>query len=803
MRSRPPLELLVFVVGMATLGSEIAVARLIAPFFGDSTIVWANTIAVVLVALSIGYWFGGRLADRHPHLQGLCVLVLIASVLLAVVPIVAQPLLSLSVDAFDDVSIGGFAGSLFGVLALVSIPVLMLGAVSPWAIRLKLERVEDSGETAGRMYAISTVGSLLGTFSASLLLIPLLGTQRTFLVYAILLALVAALGLGRRWMLAPLAVAALLLLPVGVVKAAEEGRVIHEAETTYQYARVIEYPDGRRQLELNEGQAIHSIWRRDTVLTGNYWDGHLTLPFTLRDTPPRKVAMLGVAGGTVARAYAKYFPDTVIDAVEIDGELFDIGEQYFGLDPRPQLRLHTDDARPYLRKTDERYDFIFLDTYRQPYIPFYLATKEFFELARDRLAPGRRGDHQRRPSGGQLAARARPDRDDGRGVPVRDPRPGAGHEHAADRAARRRRRPSGCATAARAMPPELAQVARADAGRLAPRLRGRRGLHGRPRAGRVARRQVAARLRGRRMSGLADGAARARRRGGRHRGLAGLRDPRRRRARDFERGRRRRASGSGRASTSRATRSASATAAQLVAFGVHDPPADHRSCTCCPPTGAAGIGTRLLALVGGGRARGRHATAAAQAVSEQRRARAIALLAAHGYERRVGLVDVRDRARARAAAAGAPRRLRDPRVRPPARTTASSTTRSSARSREWPDHDGLAVRGLVGDDARTARASSRTCSPSGRARRRRSPGRLLLVEARTTRAGSTSSPSRASTAGAGSAARCSTHAFGADVAARRCGPAALATDSRTGARGLYEHVGMHMRKSYGEYRKPL
>jgi spermidine synthase len=387
-RLRLPLELLVFVVGIATLGSEIAVARLIAPFFGDSTIVWANTIAVVLVALSIGYWFGGRLADRHPHLQGLCLLVLASSVLLAVVPIVAQPLLTLSVDAFDNVSVGGFAGSLFGVLALVSVPVLMLGAVSPWAIRLKLERVEDSGETAGRMYAISTVGSLLGTFSASLLLIPLVGTQRTFLVYAIVLAVVSALGLGRRWLLAPAAVAALFLVPVGVVKAAEEGKVVHEAETLYQYARVVQYPDGRRQLELNEGQAIHSIWRANTVLTGNYWDGHLTLPFTVRDDPPRKVAMLGVAGGTVARAYAKYFPDTIIDAVEIDGELFDIGRRWFGLEDRPQLRVHADDARPFLRKTDERYDFIFLDTYRQPYIPFYLATKEFFELARDRLAPG-------------------------------------------------------------------------------------------------------------------------------------------------------------------------------------------------------------------------------------------------------------------------------------------------------------------------------------------------------------------------------------------------------------------------------
>ena len=495
MRPRPPLELLVFVVGIATLGSEIAVARLIAPFFGDSTIVWANTIAVVLVALSIGYWFGGRLADRHPHLPGLCGLVLASSVLLAVVPIVAQPLLSLSVDAFDDVSIGGFAGSLFGVLALVSIPVLMLGAVSPWAIRLKLERVEDSGETAGRMYAISTVGSLVGTFSASLLLIPLLGTQRTFLVYAILLALVAALGLGRRWMLAPLAVAALLLLPVGVVKAAEEGRVIHEAETTYQYARVIEYPDGRRQLELNEGQAIHSIWRRDTVLTGNYWDGHLTLPFTLHDTPPRKVAMLGVAGGTVARAYAKYFPDTVIDAVEIDGELFDIGEKYFGLEPRPQLRLHTDDARPFLRKTDERYDFIFLDTYRQPYIPFYLATKEFFELARDRLAPGGaviinvghpEGSSQleRVLTATMGAAFPYVTRD-----PVRDTNTlliGSTTRPSAERL-----RNAALGHAARARPGGADR--RAAAG---PRAAGRRRLHRRPRAGRVARRQVAARLRG-------------------------------------------------------------------------------------------------------------------------------------------------------------------------------------------------------------------------------------------------------------------------------------------------------------------
>jgi spermidine synthase len=390
MRGRTPtLELLVFAVGSSTLGAEIAAARLMAPFFGDSTIVWANTIAIVLVALSVGYWFGGRLADRHPHMRGLCMLVLAASLLLAIVPLVAGPFLSLSVDAFDSVSIGTFAGSLFGVLVLVAVPVLMLGAVSPWAIRLKLHAVEDSGEVAGRMYAISTVGSLVGTFASALLLIPLVGTQRTFLIFALALALVAAASLGWRWLAAPALVGVLIAIPPGAIKGdADDGRVIYETETEYQYARVVEYPGGVRRLELNEGQAIHSTYRRDTVLTGNYWDGLLVDPFAALSGPPKRVAMLGTAAGTTPRAYGRYLPDTTVDAVEIDGELLDIGRRYFGLEDGPRLNAITDDARPFLRRTKNRYDVIMVDAYRQPYIPFYLTTKEFFSLARDRLAPG-------------------------------------------------------------------------------------------------------------------------------------------------------------------------------------------------------------------------------------------------------------------------------------------------------------------------------------------------------------------------------------------------------------------------------
>src|SRR5215210_3022 len=259
----PPLPLLVFVVGAGSLGAEIAAVRLLAPYFGASTIVWANTIGIVLVALSVGYWLGGRLADRHPDMRSLCFTALVAAVLLAAVPFAADPLLDVAVDALDEISAGAFLGSLVAVLVLVAVPVLLLGTVSPWAIRLAVQSVEEAGTVAGRLYALSTAGSLVGTLLSALLLIPLVGTRRTFLVFALAIAVVSVLGLRpvRRWAAAPAVIAALIALPVGTLKAKTDAdaHVIHEAETEYQYARVLQYDDGSRTLELNEGQAQHSI----------------------------------------------------------------------------------------------------------------------------------------------------------------------------------------------------------------------------------------------------------------------------------------------------------------------------------------------------------------------------------------------------------------------------------------------------------------------------------------------------------------------------------------------------------------
>jgi spermidine synthase len=225
--------------------------------------------------------------------------------------------------------------------------------------------------------------------SAALLLIPFVGTQRTFLLFALTLGLVAATGLGWRYLAVPAAVGAVIAIPVGTVKAKTDSgeRVIFETETRLQYARVVEESDGTRKLELNEGVAEHSLYRPGSYLTGNYWDGLVAVPFATLTQAPSRVAILGNAAGTVARAYGHYFPAAQIDAVEIDPELADIGRRYFDM-RAPHLSLHDEDARPWLRNASGDYDVIVLDAYRQPYIPFYLATREFFELVRDRLAPG-------------------------------------------------------------------------------------------------------------------------------------------------------------------------------------------------------------------------------------------------------------------------------------------------------------------------------------------------------------------------------------------------------------------------------
>ena len=385
MSARRSLYALVFLAGVGTLATEICASRLLAPYYGSSTIVWANIIGLTLASLSLGYWLGGRIADRNPSPQLLGRLVLGAALVVAVIPFVSSPILDVASSGLDEVSAGAVIGSFFGTLLLFAPPIVLLGMVAPFAIRLALDEVASAGQVAGRLYALSTVGSLFGTFLPALVTIPLIGTQRTLLVSAALLAAAASTMLGRRSLVATAAIAALVLVPPGAVKASD-GHVLYEVESPYQFVQVVER-DGVRRLYLNEGVAVHSLWRPKTVLTGGIWDAFLPLPVLL-DRPVHRVAVLGNAGGTIARAYGEFWPAALIDGVEIDPAVSEAGREYLGLRDNPRLTVRDADARPFLRRTDAKYDLIVVDAYHQPYVPFYLATREFFRLVHRHLAPG-------------------------------------------------------------------------------------------------------------------------------------------------------------------------------------------------------------------------------------------------------------------------------------------------------------------------------------------------------------------------------------------------------------------------------
>src|SRR6185436_10684685 len=170
------LGALVFGAGIGALATEITASRLLAPYFGSSTIVWANLIGIVLAGLALGYWLGGKLADRRPERRLLGLIVLAAALWVAMSPFLARPFLDAAVGNLDDASAGAVIGSFFAVLLLFAPAVVLLGMVSPFAIRLAITDVESAGEVAGRFYALSTFGSLVGTFVPALIAIPLVGT---------------------------------------------------------------------------------------------------------------------------------------------------------------------------------------------------------------------------------------------------------------------------------------------------------------------------------------------------------------------------------------------------------------------------------------------------------------------------------------------------------------------------------------------------------------------------------------------------------------------------------------------------
>jgi spermidine synthase len=389
------LLLAVFVSGMTALAVELAASRLLGNVFGTSNLVWANIIGLILVYLTAGYFLGGWWADRNPSPTVFYRIMAWAALTTALVPAISHPVLLAAATAVEKLNAAVVIGSFGAVLVLFSVPVTLMGCVSPFAIRLAIRDVQAAGNVSGRLYAVSTLGSIVGTFVPVLWLIPTIGTARTFFVFAALLLLVALVGLwlsDRRtalrhlWM--PLAFAALYWFGTGRSIKNTAGMIV-ERESAYNYIQVTEKA-GIRYLHLNEGEGMHSVYSPSLLLTGGTWDYFLAAPFF--NAPPRtpaqveSLAIVGLAAGTSANQFTKIYGPIPIQGYEIDPVIIDIGRRYFGM-TEPNLEALAVDGRWGLEHSRRTFSVIAVDAYRPPYIPPHLTTVEFFRIVRDHLAP--------------------------------------------------------------------------------------------------------------------------------------------------------------------------------------------------------------------------------------------------------------------------------------------------------------------------------------------------------------------------------------------------------------------------------
>jgi predicted membrane-bound spermidine synthase len=383
----------VFISGMTTLAAELAASRLIGNVFGTSNIVWASIIGLILIYLTFGYFLGGRWADANPTPAALYRVLAWGAFTLGLVPYLAGPVLRSAASAFEFLQVGILGASFLAVLILFSVPITLLGTVSPFAIRLSVDDTSRAGQTSGQIYAISTLGSFIGTFLPTLVTIPAIGTKNTFLVFSLLLLFVALAGLGkfaaRRDMLVhlwmPVVIAIVAVLSRGQALKSNTGQ-IYETESAYNYIQVA-VQNGFTVLKLNEGQGVHSIYHPNTLQYNGPWDQFLVGPYFYSNRKPsdvKRVAIVGLAAGTTARQMTAVYEDIPIDGYELDPKIVEVGQEYFGM-TMPNLNIIIGDGRLNLERSTQQYDIIAVDAYRPPYIPPHITTQEFFQIASSHL----------------------------------------------------------------------------------------------------------------------------------------------------------------------------------------------------------------------------------------------------------------------------------------------------------------------------------------------------------------------------------------------------------------------------------
>ncbi len=373
---------LVFSSGVAVMGIEMSASRLIAPYFGSTLSVWTSLIGLVLIFLTAGYYLGGALADRYPSRQLLGGLVLGAGIVVLVVPLVSTPTLRTAWGLTPKA--GLLVGSLVGTFALFSVPVILLGCVCPFAMKLSIADLGRTGRTSGRIYAVSAVGSVVGTFLPALVTIPALGVRRSIMVFGAVLVVAALLVLWRVRFVPAAGALLVWWVPLGPMLSAEG--VVLQRESPYNYLQVAEA--GEARLLIVDWGAF-SCYEPGKFRTHQYFD-YLLLGPLLRAEPPerwlRNCLIVGLGAGTVSKQLTEVYGPVEIDGVEIDPAIVELGRELFGMN-EPNLRVHVTDGRAFLATSETRYDWVIVDAYQGSDIPFHLVTREFFEALREHMSP--------------------------------------------------------------------------------------------------------------------------------------------------------------------------------------------------------------------------------------------------------------------------------------------------------------------------------------------------------------------------------------------------------------------------------
>ena len=383
------LEIIVFLCGAAVMTIELVGSRVLAPYVGASIFVWTSLIGVILGSLSLGYWYGGKLSDRYPNYRWLALIIFSAGVYAALIALSKNWLLFYLIQWVTDIR----WGSIIAALVLFSPPGVLLGMVSPYAAKLKLRALAQLGTTVGNLYALSTIGSIAGTFLAGFWLIPSFGITAIMYGVALALVIVSFIAYGHNWRSQTLAAIIIVTAFAGHNGYSQwlARRGWAEIDTRYAHALIfndIDKETGKPVRRLNfEGNSQAAMFLHSDELVYEYTKYYdLAAHFK-----PRFKSALMIGGGAYSypKHYLTVFPQAQLDVVEIDPKLTELARQYFRLQDDPRLRIFHADGRIFLNRSQERYDVIFNDAYRSTNaIPYQLTTKEAARKMYERLTSG-------------------------------------------------------------------------------------------------------------------------------------------------------------------------------------------------------------------------------------------------------------------------------------------------------------------------------------------------------------------------------------------------------------------------------